>query len=185
MLDAETARLTANAVANLADALPLVERNLWKVDALPFPADFKDAVARALTDGKSLQLNPAYWGNLQELAQMAKYGVDTGHWVATTPEQLIGHEVGHLVQINYRISNAMWEAAEARAVAEGGVADLSAYGSTTTQESFAEAFTLLAYGTPTDEQLPLMREMANLLAERGIEYNALRLSVGSAPLDLG
>jgi hypothetical protein len=184
-LDAEAARLTGNAIANLADALPMVERNLWKVDALAFPQDFENAVARVLADGKTLQLNPTFWNDLRNFALLTTHTADAGWWVATTPEQMIGHEIGHLVQINYRISDAMWESAEARAVAEGGVADLSMYGSTNTQESFAEAFTLLVYGTPTDEQLPLMREMAMLLEDRGIEYNALRASVGSASLDLG
>lgn len=179
-LDPQTARLIANATVNLTQALPEVLDHLYTIEVKD---TYTEALAFVPHDGLSIIINTEKWTDLAGLAERSAQWAEQGWWVGQTPEEIIGHEIGHAVQVNYKISNDTWVAAMDRVAAAGGNPLVSQYAGRNVEESFAETFALLVYGTPTDAQLPVVREMAQLLRDNGIDYNALRAAVGALPFD--
>ena len=179
-LDQTAARLVANATTNLMQELPKVAENIWRIDA--DSGYYAESLALVPRDGLSLVLNGERWADLADIAMRAPQYAADGWWVGQTPEEIIGHEIGHLLQLNYHISSDTWVEAMDRVAAAGGNPLVSTYAGDKIEESFAETFALLVYGQPADEQLPILREMAQLLKANGIDYNDLRTAVGVEPL---
>jgi hypothetical protein len=182
-LDQTSARLVANAATNLMQQLPKVADNIWRIEADTHYA--AESLALVPRDGLSLVLNTDRWANIADIAMRAPQYASDGWWVAQTPEEIIGHEIGHLFQLNYHITNNTWEGIMDRVAATGANPLVSTYAGNKIEESFAETFALLVYGEPTDEQLPILRALAQLLKDNDIDYNDLRVAVGSDSLDLG
>jgi|GEM_PF-3358006 len=180
-LDAQTARLIANASTNLIQALPDVANNIVFMEA---KTTYTEALANVPRDGLSLIINADKWTDLASLAERAQYHFADGWWVNQTPEQVIGHEIGHMLQVNYKIADYTWVEAMDRVALAGGNPLVSTYAGDKIAESFAETFSLLVYGEPTDAQLPIVREMARVLREHNIDYNTLRAAVGESPISL-
>ena len=181
-LDPQAARLIANATTNLAQEIPGIADNLWRIKA---ETTYTESLAYVPRDGLSLIINADKWTDLAGIAERTPTYFAQGWWVSQTPEQIIGHEIGHLVQLNYKISNEAWQGVMDRVAAAGGNPLVSTYAGNKVEESFAETFALLIYGQPTDDQMAIAKAMAQLLKDNGIDYNKLRKAVGAARLDLG
>lgn len=180
-LDTQTARLVANTVGNLLPELPGVAAHIESIAAQEVRSG---ALAYVTPDGSALVLNAQRWSDLAGLDERATTYAQSGWWVAQTPEQILGHEIGHMLQLNYHISDDTWAAALERVAAAGGNPLVSQYAGDKIEESFAETFTLLVYGQPNAAQMPIVLEMATLLRDNGLDYGALRAAVGAPPLAL-